>query len=72
MKYEYLHIEVGFTGCGNVAFYYSELPSGGDIASSKKVTNLDGTKPKPGEIRVCGSCGKKVFSLNIKNFRECR
>lgn len=46
--------------CGNIAFHYSEVPEWGDVIRAEKTIKIDGTKPKDGDIIVCGSCGEEI------------
>lgn len=59
--YVYMHAE-GW----HPAFYLTEKPSGGDIATNRIVRKVDGSKPEVGEAVNCGTCGKPVRSLRTE------
>jgi hypothetical protein len=46
--------------CGGVAFFYDHRPTRGEAGPlARHATLLNGEKPQPADLVVCGSCGKQ-------------
>jgi hypothetical protein len=52
--------------CGNVAFYYRELPVPGQIIEARMAVLVDGTQPFPQQEMVCGSCRTVISTVDLK------
>ena len=52
-------------GCGTPTFFYDHKPAKGNTISAKHVTLLDGSKPHPWRMIVCGSCGREIVAAEL-------
>lgn len=53
-------------GCGKPAYRIEELAIAGVTRHQARVVHLDGTYPKPNDVQVCDSCGRKLGPRDIK------
>jgi len=54
------HDTADVSPCLRVAFYYNEAGAPEDRIDAKRVRLPDGSKPKPGDTMLCGSCGAEL------------
>ena len=58
-------IDIIHKTCGQVAFRYDHRPFVGEALTFKSATWLDGSKPRPYEVVICGSCGETIGTEDL-------
>lgn len=48
---------IGEGACGGIAFWYDEIGAPDNMIDAGRVTLINGEKPTPGSLMICGSCG---------------
>lgn len=60
------HFRIFHAVCGMHAFNYDHKPVAGEVIAVKHATLLNGKRPKTGHAAVCGSCGHKLKTTDLR------